>query len=185
MIVRPYKGKSPHIHPDVWVAETAVLIGDVTIGPRSGVWYNVVLRGDFHKIVISSETNVQDGTIIHVESKEGPCLIGNRVTVGHRAVVHGCLVEDEVVIGMGAVILSYAKLGQGCLIAAGAVVKEHEEVPPGAIMAGVPAKVIGEVTEEMQERFRRGCERYVQLAGEYVISSPGRRPPKKPRRRRR
>lgn len=168
MILRPFQGKSPRIDPTAWISETAVLIGDVTIGPKSGIWYNVVLRGDLNRIVIGSETNIQDGTIIHVESKDGPCLIGDRVTVGHRAIVHGCVVEDEVLIGMGAVVLSYARLGRGCLIAAGALVRESEQILPKAIMAGVPAKNKGQVTEEMKRRFQEGCDRYLSLAETYL-----------------
>lgn len=186
MILRSFQGKSPRIDPSAWVAENAVVIGDVTIGPRSGIWYNVVLRGDIHQIVIGEETNLQDGTIVHVESMEGPCLIGNRVTVGHRAVVHGCLVGDDAVIGMGSVVLSYARLGEGCLIAAGALVKEHEVVPPRAIMAGVPAKNRGQVTDEMRERFTRGYQGYVFLAEVYKNDfCGGKTPPKKSRRKKR
>ena len=140
MIIRPYQGKTPKIHPTAWIAENAVIIGDVEIGPRVNIWYNVVIRGDLNRIVIGEETNIQDGTIVHVESEDGPCLIGKRVTVGHAAIVHGCRVGDHALIGMGATVLSWADLGAGCLIAGNALIKEREIVPARTLWAGVPAK---------------------------------------------
>jgi len=167
MILRPYQDKSPVIHPGAFIAENAVIIGDVEIGAKANIWYNVVLRGDVNSIRIGEETNIQDGTVIHAETVRGPTLIGRRVTVGHNAIVHGCVVEDECLIGMGAIVLSYSKIGKGSLIAAGAVVKEHEMVPPGTIMAGVPAKPLGPVTEPMVQRAAIGCDHYLELAEEY------------------
>lgn len=167
MILKPFQGKSPKIDPSAWIAENAVIIGDVEIGPKVNIWYNVVIRGDTNRIVISEETNVQDGTVIHAETVQGPCLIGKRVTIGHNAIVHGCIVEDDVLIGMGAIVLSYSKIGKGSLIASGALIKENEIVPPGTIMAGVPAKPKGQVTEEMKARISIGCEHYLDLADEY------------------
>ncbi len=167
MILRPYQGKSPNIHPDAWIAENAVIIGDVEIGPKVNIWYDVVIRGDTNRIVIGAETNVQDGTVIHAETLEGPTLIGKRVTIGHSAIVHGCIVEDEALIGMGAIVLSYAKIGKGSVIAAGALVKEHEVVPPMTIMAGIPAKPRGTVTDEMALRASIGCDYYLELAEHY------------------
>ena len=169
MILRPFEGKSPIIHPTAWIAENAVIIGAVEIGARASVWYNVVIRGDTNYIRIGDETNVQDGTVIHAETFNGPTIIGKRVTIGHNAIVHGCVVEDEWMIGMGAIVLSYAKIGKGSLIAAGALIKEHEVVPPQTIMAGLPAKARGAVTEEMTQRILIGCEHYVELAGKYRL----------------
>lgn len=167
MIIRPYQGKMPKIHPDAWVAENAVIIGDVEIGPRANVWYNCVIRGDLNRIVIGAETNVQDGTIIHVESEDGPCLIGKRVTIGHAAIVHGCEVGDNALIGMGATVLSWAKLGEGSLVAANALIKEHAVIPSRTLWAGVPAKQCGEVNDEMLTRMSEGCDHYLKLAEEY------------------
>ncbi len=167
MILRPFKGKSPQIDPTAWIAETAVIIGDVTIGPKVNIWYNAVLRGDTNRIVIGAETNIQDGVVLHTETIKGPCLVGSRVTIGHCAVVHGCTVENEVLIGMGAIVLSYAKIGKGSLVAAGALVKEHEIVPPRTIMVGVPAKPRGTVTKDMATRILIGCDHYLELAEEY------------------
>ena len=167
MITCPYQGKSPKIDPTARIAENAVIIGDVEIGPRVNVWYNCVIRGDLNRIVIGAETNVQDGTIIHVESDDGPCVIGKRVTIGHAAIVHGCQVGDNALIGMGATVLSWAKLGAGCLIGANALVKEHAIIPPRTMWAGVPAKQRGDVTDEMFSRMSEGCDHYLHLAAEY------------------
>jgi carbonic anhydrase/acetyltransferase-like protein (isoleucine patch superfamily) len=167
MILRPYQGKSPKIDPTAFVAENAVIIGDVEIGPKASVWYNVVVRGDVNSIRIGEETNIQDGAIVHAETLKGPVVIGRRVTVGHNAIVHGCIVEDDCLIGMGAIVLSYAKIGKGSVVAAGALVKEHEIVPPGTVMAGLPAKPKGSVTPEMAQRIALNCLSYVELAEEY------------------
>ncbi len=167
MILKPFQGKLPKIDPSAWIAENAVIIGDVEIGPKANIWYNVVIRGDTNFTRVGAETNIQDGTILHAETVQGPCIVGNRVTIGHNAIVHGCIVEDDVLIGMGSIILSYAKLGQGSVIAAGAVVKEHEIVPSNTIMAGVPAKARGPVTDEMAQRIKLNAEYYLELAQEY------------------
>jgi gamma-carbonic anhydrase len=167
MPLRPYRGKSPKIDPTAFIAENAVIIGDVEIGARASVWYNAVVRGDVNFIRIGEETNIQDGTVIHAETVKGPTIVGRRVTVGHNAIVHGCVIEDDCLIGMGAIVLSYAKVGKGSLIAAGALVKEHEIVPPGTIMAGLPAKPRGTVTPEMAQRASVGCDHYLELAEEY------------------
>lgn len=167
MILRPFEGKSPKIDPTAWVAENAVIIGDVEIGPKVNIWYNVVIRGDTNYIRVGAETNIQDGSVLHAEAVQGPCLIGNRVTIGHNAIIHGCVVDDDVLIGMGSIILSYAKLGAGCVIAAGAVVKEYEVVLSRTIMAGVPAKARGPVTDEMSDRIRLNGEYYLELAEAY------------------
>ena len=167
MILRSFAGKWPVIHPTAWIAENAVIIGDVTIGARANIWYNVVIRADTNTIRIGDETNIQDGSVLHAETIEGPCIIGKRVTIGHIAIVHGCIVEDETVIGMGSKVLSYAKIGRGALVAAGALVREHMIVPPEMIVAGVPAKERGKVTDDMKARFTSGCDQYLALAEEY------------------
>lgn len=167
MIARPFQGKSPKIDPTAWIAENAVIIGDVEIGPGVSVWYNCVIRGDTNRIVIGEKTNVQDGTIIHAEAVGGPTLIRERITIGHGAIIHGCEIEDDCLIGMGAVVLSYSKIGTGSLIAAGALVKENEVVPPRTIMAGVPAKPRGAVNDEMLARIKLSYEHYLELAEEY------------------
>ena len=152
--------------PGAWAAPNATLQGRIAIGPRASVWFGCVLRGDLEPIRIGAETNVQDLTVIHVDHG-CPTTVGKRVTIGHRAVVHGCTVDDDAVIGMGAVLLSGSRIGAGALVAAGAVVREGFEVPPGAIAAGVPAVVRGAVGPELRRRFQSGIDSYLQLAARY------------------
>jgi carbonic anhydrase/acetyltransferase-like protein (isoleucine patch superfamily) len=151
---------------DVWVAPNATLTGQVSLGAHASVWFGCVLRGDLEPIAIGDETNVQDLTVVHVD-RGCPVLVGNRVTIGHRAVIHGCTVENDAVIGMGAVLLSGSRVGRGALVAAGAVLREGFEVPPGAIAAGVPAVIRGEVGPELRRRFRDGVDSYLRLAARY------------------
>ncbi|MCF7904307.1 MAG: gamma carbonic anhydrase family protein [Candidatus Marinimicrobia bacterium] len=172
MIIRAYEGILPTIHPDAWIAETAVIIGDVKIGANSSVWYNTVLRGDLHKIRIGENVNIQDGAILHVEHGDGPCIVGDRVTVGHQCIIHGCVVEDDALIGMGATILSWSKIGSGALIGAGALVKEYENIPSRTLWAGVPAKQRSEVDDDLFQRMKAGWQHYVRLAGEYRSEDP-------------
>jgi len=154
------------IAPDAWVAPGAVVTGAVTLGARVSVWYGCVLRGDLEPITVGDDTNIQDLTLVHVDH-ELPTLIGRRVTVGHRCIVHGCSVGDDALIGMGAVLLSGSRIGEGALVAAGAVVLEGFEVPPGTIAAGVPAKLRGPVPPELRERFLKGVGSYVACARGY------------------
>ena len=154
------------VHPDAWIAPGAVVRGDVTIGARASVWFGCVLRGDLEPITIGEETNVQDLTVVHVD-RGYPAIVGRRVTIGHRALVHGAVVEDEAVVGMGAILLSGSRVGRGALVAAGAVVTEGFDVPPGRIAAGVPAKLRGEVSDELRLRFAQGVESYLELALRY------------------
>jgi len=148
---------------DAWVAPNATLTGRVTLGVQASIWFGCVLRGDLAPITIGDETNVQDLTVVHVDH-DLPVVVGRRVTIGHRAVVHGCVVEDEAVIGMGAVLLSGSRVGTGALVAAGAVLREGFEVPAGAIAAGVPAVVRGAVDEALRLRFEAGVDSYLRLA---------------------
>jgi len=167
MIKKSYKGISPEIHQDAWVAENAVIIGDVKIGAGSSIWYNVVIRGDLNKIRIGENVNVQDGAILHVESEDGPCLVGDRVTIGHQSIVHGCVIEDDALIGMGATVLSWSRIGTGALVAAGALVKEYEHIQARTLWAGVPAKQRSMVDEPMFQRMQTGWKHYVELAENY------------------
>ena len=155
------------LHPTAWIAPGAVVVGEVSLGARSSVWFNSVLRGDTDRIEVGDDSNIQDNSTVHMD--EGyPALIGNRVTVGHRAIVHGCVIEDDCLIGMGAVILSGARIGTGSLIAAGAVVREDQQIPPGSLAVGLPARVIGQVTEAHRAAIREGSEHYVALSREYL-----------------
>jgi len=167
MIKKSFKGKTPKIHPGAWVAENAVIIGDVEIGAGTSIWYNVVIRGDLNKIRIGENVNVQDGAILHVESDDGPCLIGDRVTIGHQSIVHGCIVGDDALIGMGATILSWAKVDEAALVAAGALVKEYEHIPARTLWAGIPAKQRATIDDDMFQRMQSGWKHYVELAESY------------------
>jgi carbonic anhydrase/acetyltransferase-like protein (isoleucine patch superfamily) len=148
------------IHPTAFLAPTAVVLGDVTLGARASVWYGAVLRGDMAPITVGEATNLQDGTIVHVD--EGvPATIGARVGVGHRAILHGCTVEDECLVGMGVILLNYVHVGRGSVIAAGAVVPEGVVIPPGSLVMGVPARVVRPVDDALRERIRHTWEHYV------------------------
>jgi carbonic anhydrase/acetyltransferase-like protein (isoleucine patch superfamily) len=152
-----------HIHPSAFVAPGAVVLGDVTLGPHASVWYGCVLRGDMAPIVVGERSNVQDGTIVHVDEGK-PARIGARVGIGHRAVIHGCVIEDECLIGMGSVLLNDVRIGTGSVVAAGALVTEGTQVPPGSLVMGVPARVARPVDEALRERIRHTWAHYVDQA---------------------
>ncbi len=160
------------IHASAWIAPNAVVVGEVTLAARASVWYGCVLRGDIAPIRIGEETNIQDLTVVHVD-RGCPVELGARVTVGHRAVVHGCVVEDDALIGMGAILLSGCRIGKGALIAAGAVVREGFEVPAGRIAAGVPARLLGEVEDSHVRRSAAGAASYVSLSRAYREGQAG------------
>ena len=151
------------VHPSVFIAAGAIVIGDVTIGEDSSVWYNAVLRGDTDPIRIGRRTNIQDGCILHADPGF-PCTIGNDVTVGHAAIVHGATVENEVLIGMRSVVMNGARIGSGSIVGTGSVVTEGMQIPPGSLALGMPAKVIRAVTPEELEHLRGAAQRYVQRA---------------------
>ena len=155
-----YEGITPNVHPSVFVAPGAMIIGDVTIGEESSIWFNSVLRGDLEPIRVGCRTNVQDGAVIHMD-KEIPCLIGDDVTIGHGAILHSCTIGDGALIGMGAILLTGSVIGENAVIAAGTLVREGQEIPPGAVAMGVPAKVRREATEAELERVRRGKDDYI------------------------
>jgi carbonic anhydrase/acetyltransferase-like protein (isoleucine patch superfamily) len=151
------------IDPSVFIAQGAVVLGDVSIGTESSVWYNAVLRGDTAPIRIGNRSNVQDLTMIHAD--EGvPCTIGNRVGVGHRAILHGCTVEDDTLVGMGAILLNHVVVGAGSVVGAGAVLPEGMEVAPGSLVVGVPARVIRPVDEVLRARIAANSAHYVEQA---------------------
>ncbi len=163
-----YKGIFPTLGQDVFIAPGAWVIGDVHVGDRTSIWFNTVVRGDVNFIRIGCETNIQDNVTLHVTGKKFPLFIGDRVTVGHQAVVHGCVVEDECLIGMGAIVLDGARIGKGSIVAAGAVVSPGTEVPPGSVVMGIPAEVKKTLTEEEKERIRETAVHYVTLARRYM-----------------
>lgn len=162
-MILEFEGKTPKIHPSAWVAPTAVIIGDVEIGPDSSVFYGAVLRGDVNKIRIGARTNIQDNSVLHVD-EDAPCTLGDDVTVGHMALVHGTTVGDGTLVGMKSALLSRSVVGAGALIAAGAVVLEGQEIPDKSLAAGVPAKVRRELSDEQSASFIPHAGRYVELA---------------------
>src|SRR5436190_24383357 len=140
-MIRSYRGVLPRIHPTVFIDDSAQVIGDVEIGEESSVWMTVVIRGDVHRIRIGRRSNVQDGTIVHVMKDTHPTTIGDNVTIGHAAVVHGCTIEDQCLIGMGAILLNGAHIGAQSIVAAGALITEGMKVPAKSLVMGSPAKV--------------------------------------------
>lgn len=145
-----------------WIAPDAVVIGDVTLGDDSSVWHVSVVRADTDTIMIGDRTNIQDGTIIHVDEGR-PCTIGNEVSIGHRAVLHGCTIEDGAMVGIGAIVLNGATVGRGSVIAAGAVIREGMVIPPGSLVVGVPGRVIGAVDAELSTRVKATWAHYARL----------------------
>lgn len=153
----------PSVHPTAFIAPTAVVMGDVTVGEESSVWYTSVLRGDMAPITIGAQTNIQDGTIVHVD--EGvPCTVGSRVGVGHRVILHGCTVEDESLVGMGSILLNGVVVGTGSVIAAGAVVPEGMVVPPRSLVMGVPGRIVRSVDSALAARIAFTWAHYVRQA---------------------
>ncbi|AVZ71787.1 gamma carbonic anhydrase family protein [Streptomyces lunaelactis] len=159
-------GRDPKVDPEAFTAPTSVVVGDVTLAAGSSVWYQTVLRADCGPITIGANSNMQDNCTVHVDPGF-PVTVGERVSVGHNAVLHGCTVEDDVLVGMGATVLNGAHIGAGSLIAAQALVPQGMRVPPGSLVAGVPAKVKRELTEEELEGIKLNAAVYVDLAKEH------------------
>lgn len=162
MAVRALDGRRPDTAGAVFIAPSAEVDGDVALAAGTTVWYGAVLRGDIAPIRVGEDSNIQDGCILHTDA-DCPCVVGCRVTVGHGAMLHGCTVEDDALIGMRATVLSGASVGRGALVAAGSLVRERQVVPPGMLVAGVPARVVRAVRPEEVERARHGAEHYVEL----------------------
>lgn len=145
MLIKTVNGKTPSIPQDCFVADNATIIGDVTFGEACSVWFNAVVRGDVHFIRIGDKVNIQDGAVIHCTYQKHPTVIGSNVSIGHNAIVHGCTVNDNVLIGMGAIVMDNCVIGSNSIIAAGAVVTQNTIVEPGSIYAGVPAKKVKDI----------------------------------------
>lgn len=161
-MIKELKGMKPIIDEDSFIAETAVLIGDVLVKKGANIWYNAVLRADVGRIEIGENTNVQDNSTIHVD-EEYPCIIGDNTTIGHNALVHGCTVGDNCLIGMGAIVLNGAEIGENSIIGAGAVVTEGAKIPPNSLVVGVPGKIKKTLGEEEKEMIRKNGQIYVDL----------------------
>lgn len=165
MLIKSINGFSPTIPSDCFVAENATIIGDVTFGNQCSVWYNAVVRGDVHFIKIGDKVNIQDGAIIHCTYQKHPTIIGNNVSIGHGAIVHGCTIHDNVLVGMGAIIMDNCIIHSNCIIAAGAVLTQNTVVEAGSIYAGVPAKKVKDIN---QSDFAGEIER---IATNYIMYS--------------
>jgi len=154
------------VHESAFLAPGCFVLGAIDLGAESSIWFGAVLRGDINRIIIGSQSNVQDGSVLHV-SDDFACVLGQRVTVGHRAVVHACTVEDEVLVGMGAIILDGARIGARSIVAAGALVPKNMQVPPGSLVMGSPAKVVRPLTGEEQAANQKLALKYVELSRQY------------------
>lgn len=163
-MIKPYAGKSPQLGADAWVADNATVIGDVALGPRASIWYGAVVRGDVNKIRIGADTNIQDNSVIHVDSSGFDTVIGDGVTVGHRVVLHGCHIGDGALIGIGAIVLNGAEIGPGALVGAGALVPPGKKIGAGMLAIGSPARETRPLTEEEKADLRHSAPHYVELA---------------------
>lgn len=172
-MILPYQNIHPKIHESVLIADGAHIIGDVEIGKDSSVWFNTVIRGDVNYIRIGERTNIQDLTMVHVTYKKFPTFIGNDISIGHSAVIHGCMIKDFVVIGMGAKVLDESTVNSYSLVAAGSVIKEKFVVPEGTLVAGVPAKVIRELKPEEIEKIKQNAKNYLFYAEQYKSFNKG------------
>jgi len=166
MIKRTINGKTPQLGQDCFVAENAVIVGEVHMGDQCSIWYNAVLRGDVHYIKMGNKVNVQDGAVVHCTYKKSPTTIGNNVSIGHNAIVHGCTIKDNVLIGMGSIVMDDCVVESNSIIAAGAVLTKGTRVPSGTIFAGMPAKQIKEVSPELSKgEIDRIADNYVTYSG--------------------
>jgi carbonic anhydrase/acetyltransferase-like protein (isoleucine patch superfamily) len=167
-MLRKFRGILPTVDPSAYVDESAQVIGAVHIGPESSVWMNVVIRGDVNAIRIGARTNVQDGTVVHVQSGTHPTTIGDEVTIGHGAIVHGCTIEDRCLIGMGAILLNGVSVGTESIVAAGSLLPEGFQVPPRSLVMGSPARVRRSLLDADVGSIRRYAEHYVAYRLDYV-----------------
>jgi len=168
MIIKKLNGKEPQFGNDCFIAENAVLVGDVVMGNQCSIWYNAVLRGDVHFIKMGNKVNVQDGAVVHCTYQKSPTTIGNNVSIGHNAIVHGCTIHDNVLVGMGSIIMDDCIIESNSIIAAGAVVTKGTLVKSGSIYAGTPAKKIKDISKELiSGEIDRIANNYVKYSGWY------------------
>jgi carbonic anhydrase/acetyltransferase-like protein (isoleucine patch superfamily) len=172
-MLRPFRGILPRVHPTAFIDDSAQVIGDVEIGDESSVWMAVVIRGDVHQIRIGRRSNVQDGTVVHVMNRTHPTTVGDNVTVGHAALLHGCTIEDSCLIGMGAILLNGAHIGTGSIVAAGTLVVEEMKVPPRSLVMGSPGKVKRPLTDAEVDNIQAYADRYVGYRLEYMGRTGG------------
>ena len=166
-MIRPFGEKTPQLGEGVFVAPSADVIGDVVIGARSSIWYCAVLRGDVEGIRVGAETSIQDNTVVHVDSSGYSTVIGDRVTVGHSVVLHGCSIGDDALVGIGSIVLNGAEVGVGAMVGAGSLVTPGTKIPPGMLALGSPARVKRPLTDEEKRHMREGAACYVRLGREH------------------
>lgn len=165
-VILPVNGISPQMGDDCYIAPNATIVGDVVMGEQCSIWFNAVLRGDVNSIRMGNRVNVQDGAVIHCTYQKTQTIIGNNVSIGHNAIVHGCVIEDNVLVGMGSIVMDNARIGSNSIIAAGAVVLENTVVEPGSIYAGVPAKKVKDISAELiSGEINRIAQNYVKYSG--------------------
>ncbi|SRR5581483_267483 len=162
-----YYARTPAVHPSAFVAPGAALIGDVTIGEQASVWFHTTIRADINSITIGPRSNIQDGSVIHLADDFGT-VVGELVTVGHRAILHACTVDNEVLVGMGAILLDGVEVGARSIIGANALVTQHTQIPPGSLVLGSPAKVVRQLDLEEQRWLASWAQKYVELSRRYL-----------------
>jgi len=170
MALRPFRGVSPRVHPSCFVEDSAQVVGDVELGEDSSVWFNAVLRGDVNPIRIGRRTNLQDLSLVHVTTQKHATHVGDDCTVGHHVILHGCLVGNRVLVGMGATLMDGVEVGDECIIGAGVLLTPGTKVPPSCLVVGSPGKVKRPITEEERAFLRKSAEGYVHLAAEHRAS---------------
>ena len=163
MAIYELDGVAPQVHTQAWVAPSAQVMGQVSVGAGASIWFGTVVRVDTERITIGADSNIQDASVLHADAGQ-PLVIGERVTVGHQAMLHGCTVGDESLIGIGAIVLNGAKIGKNCLVGAGALVTEGKEFPDGSMILGSPAKVVRQLTPEQIEGLRQSAQQYKTIA---------------------
>jgi carbonic anhydrase/acetyltransferase-like protein (isoleucine patch superfamily) len=170
-VLRAYRGTSPRVHPTAFIDASAQVIGDVEIGEESGVWMCAVIRGDVHWIKVGRRTNIQDGAIVHAMTGTNPTSLGDNVTIGHAAVIHGCTIEDQCLIGMGAIVLNGVHVGSGSIVAAGTLLVEGQKVPPRSLVMGSPGKVKRLLTQSEVAGIQRYADHYVEYRLDYMTAT--------------
>ena len=167
-MIRVYRDKKPEVAKGAFIAENASIVGEVSIEEEASVWFNAVMRGDIASIRLGKRSNVQDCVAVHVDY-DVPTIIGENVTIGHGAIIHGCTIGDRCIIGMGAIVLSNSKIGNDCIVGAGSVVTERKEFPSGSLIIGTPARVVRKLTEDEKNAILENARHYVEISREYLL----------------
>ena len=167
-MIKQFERIKPKLGRDVYISESAAVIGEVILGNEVNIWFGAVLRGDMHYIKVGSRSNIQDNAVVHVTTAVSPTTIGSNVTVGHGAIIHGCTIEDNCMIGMGSVVMDDAVVGEGSLIGAGALVPPNMKIPPKSLVVGMPGKIVREVSDEEFQMIMDRPQEYIDLAAQYL-----------------